>query len=315
MNVYTRIGIIVAILFVLTLAACDGAIPRTDAPSTPEEEPTEIAELLPPTEETAVPEGGEEPTDTAEPPEPPEPTEAAAAPTSTEVVEEPTPTAPPTTSGGEGCLHIYFPVANGASWTYASKNEVVGPYSFTDTITEVRSDGFTVTGEFEGLVKTMEWACDPEGLIALQFGGGAAASVTTSGGSLQLETTEVTGVTLPWEITPGMTWSQSFVISGDATLAPDMIGTAEGNIEQEWEAIGMESVTVPAGTFDALKVNQSTSFNYVVTVSDITLPIVFDVTGSVWFAPGVGWIKSTGTGEMMGEGFSDTLELTGYSVP
>ncbi len=312
MNIKTHIGIMIAILVVLSLAACDGAIPTTDASPTAEEELIEAAELPPPTEEPRAPEVVEEPTDTAEFPAP---TEAAAAPTSTEVVEEPSPTDPPPASGGEGCAHVYFPVANGASWTYASNNEVVGLYSFTDTITEVRSYGFTVTGEFEGLVKTMEWACDPEGLIALQFGGGAAASVTTSSGSLQLETTEVTGVTLPWEITPGMTWSQTFVISGDATLAPDMIGTAEGSIEQGWEAIGMESITIPAGTFDALKVDQTTYFNYVVTVSDITVPIVFEVTGSVWFAPGVGWIKSTGTGEMMGESFSDALELTGYSVP
>ena len=312
MNIYTRIGIVIAIVIVLTLAACDGAIPSTAAPPTPEGEPIEAPELPPPAEEPPATEVVEEPTDTAGPAAP---TEEPAAPTSTEVVEEPTATGPSPVSGGEDCSHPYFPVANGASWTYASMSEVVGPYNFTDTITDIRPNGFTVTGEFEGLVKTMEWACDPEGLIALQFGGGAAASVTTSGGSLQLETTEVTGVTLPWEITPGMTWSQSFVISGDAVLAPDMVGTAEGSIEQAWEAIGLESVTVPAGTFEALKVDQTTSFNYVVTVSDITLPIVFDVTGSVWFAPGLGWIKSTGTGEMMGEAFSDTLELTGYSVP
>src|SRR5215207_6587465 len=102
------------------------------------------------------------------------------------VIEEPLPTElatePPVTSDGSGlpvageglCANAYYPVRQGATWSYKSIGSPVGDYSFTDTITSVREDGFTLTSQFEDVTRIQEWACKPEGLVALQLGGPSA---------------------------------------------------------------------------------------------------------------------------------------------
>lgn len=237
-----------------------------------------------------------------------------AGPQSTEVAQAMASETPAATTGTT-CDHPYFPAVLGAHWTYVSTNDLVGVYEFTDMITDVRSDGFTMSGEFDDLVRTVEWACSSDGLTALQFGGGAAASVVTSSGGMELETVEVTGVTLPGDMSPGTTWEQSFVIKGVADLGPDVSGTAEGKVDQAWESIGMESVTVPAGTFQALKVDMTTTFDFVVTVGEMQVPALFTANGSVWFVEGLGWVRAASEGEIMGQGYTDTLELTDTRVP
>src|SRR6266508_5721324 len=79
-------------------------------------------------------------------------------------------------AGSGQCANAYYPVREGATWTYASTGSPAGNYGFTDTISSVRDDGFTLTSQFGELTRTQEWACKPEGLVALQLGGGALSS-------------------------------------------------------------------------------------------------------------------------------------------
>jgi hypothetical protein len=82
-----------------------------------------------------------------------------------------------------------------------------------------------------------------------------------------------------------------------------------------FSAIGNESVTVPAGTFDALKVTVNVTLNVDATYEGITLPVSFSGDYTYWFAPNVGWVKASGTGNVLGSSFSDTTELQSYSIP
>src|ERR671918_2739863 len=110
-------------------------------------------------------------------------------PTAIPATEEPQATAtelPVTTEGsgtpvaGEGlCANAYYPVREGSTWSYASTGGPAGEYSFTDTITSVREDGFTLSTQFDDLTRTQEWACEEEGLVALQLGGTSAATLNT----------------------------------------------------------------------------------------------------------------------------------------
>src|ERR1051325_6007042 len=90
---------------------------------------------------------------------------------STEVATEPI-----TREPAEGlCTNTFYTVREGSSWTYKSTGGPAGEYSFTDTITSARPDGFTLSTQIGSLTRTQEWTCRPEGLVALQLGRAPAA--------------------------------------------------------------------------------------------------------------------------------------------
>src|SRR5512133_1953057 len=67
------------------------------------------------------------------------------------------PTSTPNAAGQ--CENQYYPVRPGATWSYTSSGGPTGAYHYTDSITAVRSDGFTLTSQFNNLTRTQEWAC------------------------------------------------------------------------------------------------------------------------------------------------------------
>lgn len=234
------------------------------------------------------------------------------------VTEAPAGTEAPVTSGGgmpvagEGqCANAYYPVREGATWSYTSTGSTSGNYSFTDTITSVRDDGFTLTSQFDNLTRTQEWACKPEGLVALQLGGGA---VTAQNLDLQVDTQNTTGVSYPNEITVGDEWDYSLDFTGKMTVS-GVSGEAQGTDKNHFTAIGVESVTVPAGTFDAMKILVDSSLDINVTVQGLSVPVAFTGSYNYWFVQGVGWVKAEGTGSMAGQSFSETIELQSYNIP
>jgi hypothetical protein len=77
----------------------------------------------------------------------------------------------------------------------------------------------------------------------------------------------------------------------------------------------MESVTVPAGTFDAMKVQVVTTFSASVSFQGLTVPVRFSSTTLSWYAAGTGWVKSESTGDLMGQAYTETLELQWYNIP
>ena len=107
----------------------------------------------------------------------------------------------------------------GATWSYASTGGPAGAYNFTDTITSVRPDGFTLSTQFDDLTRTQEWACQPEGMVALQLGGPSAATLSAQDMQLNLEVNNVSGVTFPSQINVGDQWQHSLDFDGNMTVA------------------------------------------------------------------------------------------------
>src|SRR5574342_189400 len=193
---------------------------------------------------------------------------------------------------GEGlCANAYYPVREGSTWSYKSTGGPAGEYSFTDTITSVREDGFTLSTQFNELTRTQEWACKPEGLVALQLGGAPAATLNSQNMQLDLEVKNVSGVTFPSEINPGDQWQHDLDFEGKMTVAGQE-GTATGDAQTRFTTIGNESVTVPAGTFDALKIQVDTTLNINVSFQGANVPVTFSGTYTYWFAQGAGWVKA-----------------------
>jgi len=228
--------------------------------------------------------------------------------------ETPSRTETPAGTASGLCANPYYPVREGATWSYASTGGPSGGYGFTDTITFVREDGFTLTSKFSDLTRTQEWACKPEGLVALQLGGTSAATLNNDNMKVTLDVDHVSGVTFPNSIQPGDTWQHALEFTGKIDVAGQEIG-ATGDAKSSFQAIGIESVTVPAGTFDALKIHIETTINISGDFNGAAFPVTVSSPYDYWFVQGVGWVKAAGRGTVGTESFSETIELQSYSVP
>ena len=213
------------------------------------------------------------------------------------------------------CANPYFPVVLDANWTYAASGSELEPYSFTSTVSEVFPDSFTLTHHFDDLALTQQWECKPEGLAALELGGGAAASLVTGDVDLKLETSNINGVTFPSAVSVGDVWTHSMDVSGEIELGEGMFGTMEGQATTNFQAVGMESVEVPAGSFEALRVATEFILDMTVTVDGASIPVVFTSTGSSWHVPNTGWVKQTSETTVFDVPTTDTIELKAYSIP
>jgi len=205
-------------------------------------------------------------------------------------------------------------VRQGATWTYKSTGGPAGEYSFIDTITSVRDDGFTLSTQTGSLTRSQEWTCKPEGLVALQLGGAPAAMLNSQNIQLNLDAQNSNGVTFPAQMNAGDQWQQSMDVTGNVTAFNEE-AEATGTAQMNFAAVGNESVTVPAGAFDALKVNVDVTLNIKAAYEGINLPVIFSGKYTYWFVQGVGWVKSSGTGNVLSSSFSETTELQSYQVP
>ncbi len=215
-----------------------------------------------------------------------------------------------TTSDGQ-CSNQYYPVRQGATWSYLSTGSPAGNFSYTDSITAVGADGFTLTSQFKDLTRTQEWACKPEGLVALQLGGGA---LTSQNLKLQVDTQNASGVTYPAKINAGDEWDYALDFTGKMDVAGNS-GDANGNDKVHFKALGVESVSVPVGMFDAMKIQVDTTLNITVNINGLSVPVVFTSSYTHWYAPNVGEVKASGTGSIATQSFSETIELQSYNVP
>lgn len=222
--------------------------------------------------------------------------------------------APPATGGL--CNNALFPVKEGATWTYLNTGSPSGDFTYTDVISSVRADGFTLTTQFDGLTRTQEWLCETAGLKALQMGGaGASASISTQGTTAEFKTTEVTGVSLPREITPGLQWQFGLKMEGMTAMPGDQFAQSTGVFSATMQEMGRETVTVTAGTFEAVKVQVTNSVQIMADFQGMQVPMTINGTSIVWYAPGVGYVKSVENSDYGGTPFTSTTELQSYNIP
>lgn len=212
------------------------------------------------------------------------------------------------------CANQYYPVREGATWTYQSTGSPADDDRFTDTITSVRDDGFTLTTEYEKFTHTQEWTCTAEGLLALQLGGPVVSALQSQAIHLNLGLKNVSGITFPRDIVAGDRWQQILELEGDMNIAGEE-GTASGTAQMNFSAIGTEAVSVPAGDFDAMKIQADMLVNLDVTYEGLTVPVTYTAVYTYWFAPDVGWVKANGNAHMTVQSFTENIELQSYEIP
>jgi hypothetical protein len=223
------------------------------------------------------------------------------------------PNSSPTSS--DLCKNILYPTTQGATWIYTSNGGPSGSFNYTNSISAVRADGFTLTSQFADITRTQEWACQPDGLKALQLGGGSAAGISIQVMTAELTTLEITGVSLPKDILSGMQWQYSVSLQGTVAMPGDQRSQSSGTYSVSMKELGRETVTVPAGTFEAIKIQSNSTVDIIATFEGLEVPIKFDGASITWYAPGVGYVKSVESGDFGGEAFSAITELQSYSIP
>ena len=159
-------------------------------------------------------------------------------------------------------------------------------YNSTATITLSREDGFTlVSGLADGSSTfTMEVSCTDDGLIMLDpVQQAVAASVHTDEGSGSVTTVAQTGITLPADLEGASTWQQH--VAWEA----DMGGTlVHGDATIDYVSRGFEVVTVPFGTFNAIRVDSENR-------GTLDGEELLSCQVSVWYGKDVGIVKQEQT--------------------
>jgi len=221
----------------------------------------------------------------------------------------------PTAQPGDPCANEYFPVKNNATYSYSSTGSPSGPYSFTRTITNVRTDGFTIDTKFKNQDVLQEWSCKAEGLVPTQLGTTDATSILAFEKFTNLTAANVTGFVIPPAITPGAEWNYALDIQGTEKVKEGNPATMTGRVSINYIAGNKESVTVPAGTFDAIAIEVNTVIDFNVVAGANVIKLSVDSTYTIWYAPGVGWVKSNGYGKLGGQDYVETIVLDSYTIP
>lgn len=217
----------------------------------------------------------------------------------------PLPPASPSPTVAAPCANLYLPTAAGSTWTYASSTSLSAETGGrTATTTKVGQASFFHDVQLlkPPLHYEVSWQCAPEGLI--EYGGGILASLAAAS-KVKIDILRNTGVTLPAAILVGDTWSQTTEIQ----LTSDSLN-GTGRWIADRQAAAVEDVTVPAGTFSALRIDGTLK-----SESDPYPSLNLTAEGSSWYAPNVGLIKNSG--HIYGESADYTYELVlvSYQIP
>jgi hypothetical protein len=172
-----------------------------------------------------------------------------------------------TTSGSN-----YFPISAGSSWTYSSTSSD-STFTYVQTITQSTSSSFSMKTTSTSLPG---WTTEDYVLLLTKAWGEADQTLYDDGGNVTQTVTfnpAIPALPSKWDI--GTHDFGMSILTSNPPLDIDGLTLSDITVN------GSESVTVPAGTFSALKVTTVASYP---TIS---------ITQSLWFVDGVGIVKST----------------------
>ena len=211
----------------------------------------------------------------------------------------------PAVGGTTACDHPYLPLRSGSSWSYATPDGTmtwgVSGASGSDASAEA-----TMEIAMPEVSMTVHWSCSSAGIVSYDFGNLTAAGL---GNIVNMDVVDSSGAFLPAAdlLAPGYSWPSNYtVVMHVSQEGFDVDWTMV--VSETWTATGIESVTVPAGTFEALRVDGNESVSMTGMGQDVNVA----VNMTYWYAKGVGVVRYTST---TSEGSGSGGELTSYTVP
>ena len=202
------------------------------------------------------------------------------------------------------CANPYFPNVAGDQWEYTGENSLIGAYTRRDTISSSNDASFTQQTTQDNVTYSVSYDCSSTGLTSQnpvqQYAG---ALLNSADAPVNVKLSSNSGITLPANIAPGDTWQQAADFEATSTQV-----NVNGRFVFDYTAIGVENVTVPAGTFNALRVDGTIR----IQVTSLHVP-AGTYTITTWWAPGVGIVKSEGASHVPGVDFTDSLQLASFT--
>lgn len=207
------------------------------------------------------------------------------------------------------CYHPFFPITEGASWTY----QMSTGESYSMTVTNVTEEAFTLTQDFDNsdLIMTVDWFCSDDGLLVGDFA--QVDFLNQSGGEdgaeMTFDTLSWEGETLPAEdlFEVGYEWTATYNLKGDVNME-GIEGTAEATVAINYIIAAVEEVTVQAGTFpQAYRVDSDGEISMTMVYNGASLPLTgVNFGSSTWYVEGLGLVKTADDYS----GFTSGMELT-----
>jgi len=212
------------------------------------------------------------------------------------------------------CGNPLLPTAAGATWHYDMTGTTTD--TFTRSIQTADSSGFTDQDLFHdsGSTSSGKWTCHNGDLTSLDLVGHLTATVSRPSNllpALAFQTTDSSGVTLPARINAGDSWTQTTSLDGTTVVNLKNVD-ATSDVSVNCTAAGTESVTVQAGTFNAMRLDCQINQLITVTVGEAqAAPARVNYTTTYWYAPNVGLVRSVTNGTNL----DTTISLASYTIP
>jgi hypothetical protein len=153
---------------------------------------------------------------------------------------------------------------------------------------------------------TVHWTCGSEGIVSYDFG---SISSPALGQIATMNIVDASGTFLPPadRLTPGASWPTNFTLVMSAS-AQGFTMEISSKTSETWTVAGTETISVPAGTFEALRVDGTSTTS---TSGMMVAVPTSTMNSSYWYAKGVGIVRYTYASDQAKGG----ADLTAYSVP
>jgi hypothetical protein len=202
----------------------------------------------------------------------------------------------PSSSTSDACGNPYYPFKPGLviAYSVSPSTGAVGDSDYSMRTVSVSGTAATIRIEMAGGgIAEMEADCQ-SGSVALKGSSNLGAAMQ----GMQFKTTVVSssGTYMPANVAAGTTWSNSETVKMELTGGPGAdMGPITLTTEEQSRAIGEESVTVPAGTYRAMKVELTRTSTSKLD-SGFAIP-PSTVQSTEWWVKGIGLVKSVTVSE------------------
>lgn len=227
--------------------------------------------------------------------------------------KQPAPAEKPSTTTSDSCGNPYYPFKVGLTIAYSVTpfTKVAGDADYTISTVSVFGNKATMRTEMAGGVSAdMEVDC-ASGSVESNGMSGLGADNT----GFKMTVVSSSGTFMPMDAAAGSTWSNSKTTRMDPTgEAAAGMGSLTMITTEESQAVGEESITVPAGTYNALRVESThtttTKFSNMPAGMAVGEGTPSTYTFTEWLVKGIGVVKTVTKSES-GISTTEARSITG----
>ncbi|MFH1078207.1 MAG: hypothetical protein V1745_02925 [Patescibacteria group bacterium] len=194
------------------------------------------------------------------------------------------------TAVSDTCGNPYYPFKPGLVIAYrvTPTAGAAGSSDYTIRTVSVSGSMATIRAELANGATTDMTADCADGSVALKGTSGLGAAM--EGTKFKMTPVSSSGTSMPADVKANATWESTEKVQMEFTDDSTMdLGTITITTNEKSTALGEESVTVPAGTFTAMKIELKRTTSSVAKFGAI--PAATDTT-TEWWVKGIGMVKS-----------------------